>query len=115
MSCEEDMMIDDEENFYNIFSDLIYYIETKCCNLDEQSNFKLIIDDLILISNKRKLDKIDVNYILFKDSISKSINKFRCKKITENVLKEQVFKFFEIGDCNYLLKQLVDRYGVRLE
>lgn len=111
MLGEEDTEIKDEENFYNTFSDLIYYIETKGCDLNEKDNFKSIIDDLIAISSEKKLDKIDVNYVLFKEKILKFIDKFKNEKITENILKEQLCKLFELMDYDYLLKELTFRFN----
>lgn len=110
MSCEEDTEIEDEENFYNIFSDLIYYIETKCCDPDEQNNFKKIIDDLVRISSERKLDKIDVNYILFKEKIKKIMDRYKNKKITEKIFEEQICRIFEIKDHKLLLDELKNRF-----
>lgn len=115
MSGEGDIIIEEEDNFYNIFSDLIYYIETKCCNTDERDNFKVIINSLIDISSERKLDKIDINYILFKEKILQLIDKFKNKKITEKVLEEQFYKLFEIKDYNFLLNQLDLRYNIKIE
>ena len=115
MSIEENIEIEDEENFYKIFGDLIYYIETKGCDSDEKDNFKIIVNDLVFISSTRKLDKIDVNYTLFKEKILQLIDRFKNKKITEKILKEQFYKLFEVEDYNYLLNQLNKRSKVIIE
>lgn len=108
----DDIVIEDETEFYNTFSDLIYYIETKCCNPEENNNFIRIIDDLLSISSKRKLDKIDVNFILFKEKVLTFIDKFKNKIITEDILNEQLYKLFEIKDYNNLIAELQDRYKI---
>ena len=112
MSGEENIKIEDEESFYNIFSNLIYYIETKACNIEERESFKIIVDDLVFISSIKKLDSIDVDYLLFKEDILKFIEKFRNEKITEEILKEQFYKIFKIKNYNYLVAQLYARYKI---
>ena len=112
MSGEENIKIEDEESFYNIFSNLIYYIETKACNIEERESFKIIVDDLVFISSIKKLDIIDVDYLLFKEDILKFIEKFRNEKITEEILKEQFYKIFKIKNYNYLVAQLYARYKI---
>jgi hypothetical protein len=115
MSGEENIQIEDEESFYNIFGNLIYYIETQACNIEERESFKIIVDDLVFISSIKKLDSIDVDYLLFKEDVLKFVDKFRSKKITEEILKEQFYKTFKIQNYNYLLAQLNDRYKIVIQ
>lgn len=106
----ENIEIEDEENFYNFFSDLIYYIETKCCNKEEYDNFKSIINDLVATATNRKIDRIDVNFVLFKVKVLQLIEKFQEKKITAQILREQIYKIFDMENYQYIIDELHKRY-----
>lgn len=95
------------------YSYFFYFLDIKTLKLSEE-NFKKIIDDLISISSTRKLDKIDVNYILFQEKVLKFIDKYKNKKITEQILKEQLYKLFEINDFQFLINQLKIRFNISI-
>jgi hypothetical protein len=111
MMYEDDLEIEDEDNFNIIFGDFIYYIETEGCN---DKNFRSIIDNLISISRIRKLDKVDINYTLYKEDVLKFVEKINNNKITEKVFEGQLYKIFKINDFQYLKNQLSIRFGLMM-
>ncbi len=93
---DESVKIEDEKVFFNIFSDLLYYIDV---NAQNDTIFKQVIDDIIKISLKRKLVKNDIVFILNKTKILEVICKFKENKISKNILVNQLKKYF--NDNNY--------------
>lgn len=116
MKCNDDLDIENEDDFNLTFSDFIYYIQTLSFAHDyqgkEKKKFKKIIDHLTTVSLERQLDNIDVNYILFKEEVLKLITSFKNGKLTEKILKEQLYKCFNIKDYDYLINQLIHRYKI---
>lgn len=100
---DESILIEDEENFLNVFSDLLYYFDIVAQN---DNLFKQIIDDLLEISQKKNLNYLDIKYILNKNEILKIIDKFKLKKISKSILIKQLKKYFNVAEFNEIQEYL---------
>jgi len=106
---DESIIIENEDVFLKIFSDLLYYFDVEA---KKDSLFKQIIDDLTEIIKLRNLTNLDIRFILSKNEINVIVEKFKKNKVSKDVLINQLKKYFKeenfIAIKDYLFEQKIE-------
>lgn len=105
----DEIEIQDEDDFYDIFSELVFYFSSVAC--DDEKKFKEVIDEIVILSNQGKLSKADILFALNKSKIVELVTKYRVNVITiknMNRYLKTVFVGFSISDIYNYLNDKVD-------
>lgn len=107
---EIDDLIEEDNLFYENFSELLYYFDIEAIN---DKNLKEIIDDLVMFSGQNKLNRYDILYILNKKSIMSILEKYNEEKISLDIVKNQLKKYLKLSVYNDI-KSLLLKYQINI-